>query len=218
MKIVLDFVTGKIGLEEFQTYWYGNPEISQWVDRLVDLKSPLANEWQKLPYPEVRMLVHNHYSGSVQAFIDATEKRYGNESMNRVDWEVWFYRAIAAVVVVAYPQIVLTKVYDDEEDYYMDTPGDYLGGTEVDELIYEILAQYPRTLGKRIRKKNAKAHLQKAFHIRLNKYPRWVQEPEWPMGTCSPMQYLSQKRQGDRVQFTFQDVDTKDIRIVEQYY
>ncbi len=218
MKIVFDFISGKIGLKEFQTQWYGNPEIGQWVDRLIDLKSPLSDEWEKLPYPEVRMLIHNHYSGSVRCFIEATEKRYSTQPRNRVIREVWFYRAIAAVVLVAYPQTVFTKFYDDEEDYYMDTPGDYLGGIEVDGFIYEILMQYPRTLGKRTRKKNAKAHLQKAFHIQLNKYPRWIQEPEWPMGTCSPMQYLSTKRQGERVQFIFQDVDTKDIRIVEQYY
>ena len=48
--------------------------------------------------------------------------------------------------------------------------------------------------------------------------PHWIQGPEWPMGKNSPMKYLSRKRDGERVIFTFQDVDTGEIREVEQFY
>jgi hypothetical protein len=38
------------------------------------------------------------------------------------------------------------------------------------------------------------------------------------MGKHSPMAYVSRKRDGDLVQFVFKDVDTDEIRIVEQLY
>ena len=38
------------------------------------------------------------------------------------------------------------------------------------------------------------------------------------MGVNSPMKYLSKKRNGEQVTYTFQDVDTLEIREVVQFY
>ena len=38
------------------------------------------------------------------------------------------------------------------------------------------------------------------------------------MGEKSPMKYVGQKRMGEMVQYYFEDVDTGDTEIVEQYY
>ena len=85
-------------------------------------------------------------------------------------------------------------------------------------MIEETLKQFPSTMGKTARKKAAKAAIKELFHIQGNRYPIWVQEPEWPMGKYSPMAYLDRKRDGELMVFTFQDVDTLKMREVEQLY
>ncbi len=55
-------------------------------------------------------------------------------------------------------------------------------------------------------------------HIVPRKVPTWVQEPDWPMGKNSPMEYIDRKKDGDLVQFRFRDVDTGEKKIVEQFY
>lgn len=218
MQIVLDFVEGKVDCETFKKVWYANPEIGQWLDQLVDLKSPPPPEWDLLPYSVFRNAIHNHYNGSVLAIIQASDNDPNKDKFPKWVRIGWHFHVIAAVVVAAYPHIVPTSYYDDEQNFYMNAVGDYIGGVEVEEIIGQTIQKFPVSLGKTRRKKEAKAAIRKLFHIQGCRYPRWVQEPEWPMGKHSPMAYVSQKRSGDLVQFTFRDVDTGETKIVEQLY
>ena len=64
----------------------------------------------------------------------------------------------------------------------------------------------------------AKQQLRVLFHLVPRKYPRWIQEPDWPMGKHSPMKYVDQKKTGELVEYFFQDVDTDEMKVVKQYY
>ena len=94
---------------------------------------------------------------------------------------------------------------------------DYIAGIEVDGLIEEIIFNLPDDITKKERKTLAKNALKEAFHIK-KKHPEWCQDPEWPMGKLSPMEFVSSEELGERVIFTFRDVDTGDVRVVEQLY
>lgn len=220
MQIVLDFVEGKVPLEEFTAAWNTDPEIGEWVEHLVDLRGEPKPEWSSLPFHGYRMAIHKHFGGSVLAFWRNSEKSLRENPHPSDKWYSigGLFYTIASVVVVAYPNIVPTSFYDDELDFYTRTIGDYIGGDAVDQCICEILDQFPRSMGKTKRKKAAKAALLEAFHIQLGKYPRWVQEPDWPMGVNSPMAFVRQQRDGDMVLFTFQDVDTGELKVVEQVF
>ena len=95
---------------------------------------------------------------------------------------------------------------------------EYLGGTEVDSLIDEILSKKDDGISTSKFVNMAKQELRALFHLAPRKYPHWIQEPEWPMGEQSPMEFCSQKREGERICFEFRDVDTLETRIVEQFY
>jgi len=218
MQIVFDYLTGKIDSEAFKTAWYSNPEIGQWLENLVDLKSGPTSAWDNAPYPEFRMAIYRHYNGSVLKFIEASEASANKSQMPGWVDIGWHFETIASVVMVAYPEIKPTRIYDEEKDFYLSSVGGCIGGPEVEEQIRILLEQYPRTMGKGKRKTAAKAAIREYFHFDAKKYPRWVQEPEWPMGTNTPMEYVSQKKNGEQVLFTFRDVDSDEIRIVEQLY
>lgn len=218
MQIVIDYVRGIIGADEFKKEWYTNPSIGEWLDSLVDLKSPLNEEWSNLPYNHLRLAIHKHYDGSFAKFIEASDS-FHSQYPNTPKWLdiKWYFDSIAAIIVVAYPEIVPTTYYEDEASFYRNAVGEYLGGPEVEEYIGNILESFPRDMGKSKRTKAAKTELKSRFHISGNRYPRWAQEAEWPMGTQTPMMFVSQKRTGEQVIYTFQDADTGEIRTIEQY-
>ena len=67
--------------------------------------------------------------------------------------------------------------------------------------------------------------IKELFHIESNKYPRWIQSPEWPIGENGvPMRFVSQKRKKGKeyetilyTEFLFEDVKTGEQRVVEQF-
>lgn len=217
MQIVLDYVTGKIGRDEFKEVWYSNPEIGIWLDSLIDLKNAPREEWNAAPYSSIRHAIHKHYGGSVLKFIEASDAFDGSHSYNPKWLDIlWHFRAIASIVVIAFPDVIPTSFYDDEALFYQNATGEYIGGPEVEAYIDGVLTAFPNTMAKARRIKEAKRSLRNHFHISGNQYPHWCQEPEWPMGESSPMIFVSQKRCGESVTFTFQDSDTGEIRKVEQ--
>ena len=225
MQIVLDFVTGKVGMEEFKKAWYSDPSIGEWLDGLVNFKADLKPEWKEFPtlYYTYLGVIKETHNGSVLAFINASEKydklvsEKGHVSPKWIE-VLWYFEVIAAVVKAAYPEIIPTPYYRQESDFLLAVVGDYLGGDEVEDFISDLLDKYPPEMPKTKRKKEAKAALREAFHLEGSKYPMWAQEPEWPMGKKSPMAYVSKKTDGDLVRFTFRDVDTGEEKIVEQLY
>ena len=220
MQIVLDYITGKGNSETFKKAWYSNPEIGLWLEHLIDLKSPLPDEWNNAPLGMYRIMLNKHYDGSLLQCIESSEKFNAEHRTKLPKWlDIgWHFDLIASIIVIAFPEIIPTSFYEEERDFYMNAVGDYIGGPEVENLIAQIIQQFPPTMPKTKRKKEAKAAVKSLFHLNGAKYPQWVQEPEWPMGKHSPMVYLSRKRNGELVQFLFQDIDTNEIRIVEQLY
>lgn len=220
MQIVLDYITGKVDSETFKEAWYANPEIGLWLENLIDLKSQLPDDWNKAPYGMYRYTIHNTYDGSLLKYIERSEAFRAEFGKKLPKWTGigWYFDVIASIIVIVFPEITPTTIYEDERNFYMNAVGDYIGGFEVEECIDNTIQQFPPSMPKTKRKKEAKAAIRSLFHIEGSKYPQWVQEPEWPMGKHSPMAYVSRKRDGDLVQFVFKDVDTDEIRIVEQLY
>lgn len=117
-----------------------------------------------------------------------------------------------------YPDIVCTRRYEDVFDVYLDAVGDCFEGPEVCALVEQIILDAMQLSAKTKRVKQARTVLRDVFHIEGSKRPRWIQGPEWPIGSRSPMQFTGQKKAGETVDYTFQDVDTGDIRTIRQYY
>ena len=67
-------------------------------------------------------------------------------------------------------------------------------------------------------KKYVKDRCKTLFYLEKKHYPHWVQESEWPIKNGKPLRYIGSKRSGDLVQFIFDEVDTKEQVIIEQYY
>ena len=66
--------------------------------------------------------------------------------------------------------------------------------------------------------KFAKTKVKEAFICEKN-MPNWAQSCEWPFDKKgNPMKFVSQKRDGDKMEYLFLDTCTNEKKVVVQYY
>lgn len=209
MQRIKDFVSGKLTYSQFEEMFTADPSI--WDTAQTLLTPEIMNDsnhpfWSK----SNRMrLESNNYS------VQYACLSFGYDTVGRVIT----HRLLGELLSYQYPDVILRDPPDVSVSDLREKLGmDYLGGVEVDNLIDEILngKDGNTTVTKFIN--TAKQKLRILFHLIPRKYPRWIQEPEWPMGEKSPMEYIAQQRCGEMVEFIFQDVDTGEQRIVKQFY
>ena len=209
MQRIIDFVSGKLTYSEFETLFTEDPSIWDIAQSL--LTPEIMNDkdhvfWSK---SNRSRLESNNYS------VQYACLSFGYDIVGRVVT----HRMLGELVTYQYPDIVLCEPPELSVNDLRDKLGmEYLGGTEVDSLIEDVLSK--RNDGISISKfvNLAKQELRTMFHLVPRKFPHWVQEPEWPMGIKSPMEFCSQNREGEHICFVFRDVDTQETKIVEQFF
>ena len=137
----------------------------------------------------------------------------------------WLYRLMTEI----YPD---DPIQNDESlcnkaSFMMEVCPEYIEGPEIDEagIVESIVAQVPESLPKTKRKKQIRNLIKKAFHIEGAKYPRWIQGGEWPISSSGkPMRFVEQKRKKGKgyenmlyTVYVFEDVDTSEVRTIEQF-
>ena len=209
LKYAVDFAAGKYSYAEFETLFQLNPEIWDRVQGLLtqemiaDRNHPV---WEKM---DRRRLESNSFA------VRATALAFGYDQYGQViTWNI-----ISTLVEQTYPDAKIREPVEESGGDLMGKLGlEDLGGPEVDDLIRRIVDEYRDVTPAKDRRKLQKQKLKEVFHVRPRKKPDWVQEPEWPMGENSPMEFVSKEQEGDLVRYLFRDVDTGAEQIVEQYY
>ena len=129
------------------------------------------------------------------------------------------YAFLFSLAYKHYPELKPSDRFSKEFSFFLDVCGEYTDGPEVEAFAQTIVFEvYNSNLKMGERKQLAKQRIREAFHIEERNYPRWIQGAEWPMGKSTPMRYINRKRTGDLVTFTFEDVDTQEIRNIKQFY
>ncbi len=148
-----------------------------------------------------------------------------NKLWTYVNRQSYLYRLMTEL----YPNDAIQKdeTLHEKACFLTDVCPEYVEGHELDEagIIEAIAAQVPETLPKTKRKKQIRELIKKEFHIQGSKYPRWVQGGEWPVSKSGkPMRFVEQKRKKGKeyeqmlyTQFFFEDVDTGEIRVIDQF-
>ena len=209
MQRIIDFVSGKLTYSEFETLFTEDPSI--WDIAQTLLTPEIMNNrnhafWTK---SNRSRLESNNYS------VQHACLSFGYDVVGRVIT----HRMLGELVTYQYPDIILCEPPEFSANDLRDKLGmEYLGGAEVDVLINKVLSRKNESISTTKFINMARQELRALFHLMPRKFPRWIQEPEWPMGAKSPMEFCSQKREGERICFIFQDVDTQEIKVIEQFY
>ncbi len=165
---------------------------------------------QEIPYNVKTVYFHNKTNSKLWTYVNI---------------QSWLYHLMTEL----YPSDTIEKdnTLYEKASFMMDVCPEYIDGHEIDEagIIEAIIEQVPETLPKSKRTKQIKELIKKEFHIEGTKYPRWVQVGEWPVSKSGkPMRFIEQKlKKGKAYEnmlytiYVFEDVDTLEKRIVEQF-
>ena len=110
--------------------------------------------------------------------------------------------------------------YADDYSYILAIQPSWLDITDDQGIFDKILAERPKELSKTKQIAWGKAKLKELFKYDKT-YPRWVQDPEWPIVNGKPLVFSHQskeKKDDARVYYYFYDPDTKEQTVVEQLY
>ena len=119
------------------------------------------------------------------------------------------------------PVLVRTEKYHEEYVLCLDVLPSYLcGGSSAENYVSQyILTKYPASMKKGERKRLIKEAIQQAFQRDCKGFPRWIQMPEWPMGSDGkPMVYVGQKAFEHHSEFYFRDAITNEAHTVTQWW
>ncbi len=219
MKIVYDFIAGNIPFEDFWREFHRNREIQEWFDTAgnYETEEPVGfprDQLLRLYYRQIR----NQYKGHAMPLLPLDVCVSPDEHHYSAPEKYDIFSTIEVVLRTIEPKLSCTKAYKQDADYYEKAVSSSIGGPEVWRFTESVLEQFPRTMKAAERVKAGRAAIQEAFHIHDRKFPCWPQEPDWPMGKDSPMEYIGRHKDGELVQLRFRDVDTGEEKIVEQFY
>ena len=210
LKIILDFVQGRMTYDEFEAEYSLSPEV--WT-RIQDMLTPEMMNDPACPFwtrSNRSALEPNGFSVRAAALAFGFDTQFGR---------VHAHSLICDLVEFTYPDIHRKSPPEQDPESLLDKLGfHYLGGAETDGVIRDILytaAEYPNA---KERNKALKQALRDAFHLVPRKVPHWAQSPEWPMGANSPMAFVGEKQEGERMEYTFRDVNNDTTVIVKQYF
>lgn len=199
IELLKNFVSGQISIEEFENIYYSEEKLQKFLQ-------------DKLPenmhsYAEVRW-----NNGDI------------NLALKKENWKTKSGRFGVQILIRRWLQgnfinCEVASIYQEELSFLIDVMPDYINGEQAESLIDGIIQSVPETMPKTKRLKEIKVKIRDAFHVEDRKYPRWVQDTDWPFSqTGKPLKYVSRKTDGDLVQHTFVDVDTGEETIVEEFY
>lgn len=207
MDEIIRFVQGKMSYDDFEMLTQTTPEIWDWIQSLLTTEMKTTPNHSCFSCGNWDRLQANNFSVKWAALSFGYE--YGKSIAHSL---------ISDLVEYHYPNIRRkTPIEESLPALLSSLKMDYLGGKEVNDIIEQALAQSFEG-NAREQSRARKAQLRTLFHLTPRKTPQWVQFEDWPMGSHSPMEFVSQSRDGERVEYLFRDVDTEEERVIVQYY
>lgn len=234
MQLIFDYLCGKIPAQQFAQSARLDARISEWFQALIPMGAEIIDV-PYIPYHIENGVERYQTARSTHPFwSDVTVGDIMNSMGERVNFQNYFqntkdfdtagqrlnsYHFLFTLAKKRYPDLTMSHRYKEEFRFYLDVCGDTFDSPEterfVDAIIFEIY-NFPTT--KTERKKIAKQRLRESFHLEGKKRPCWIHGSLWPMGKNTPMEYLFTTKSGERKVYTFRDVDTDEMREIEDFY
>lgn len=211
MKVIEQMLTGKLTMSEFAQILLKDKGVQEEIRRLVPAEA--KNNQQHSFWDRISFATLEKFNFDYLAFL---------LSLSRFDGTLGDNLNIFSLIKIAYdyyrPELKYTTEYSEAHEVYLDAVSSYFEGPEVALLLNRLVMDALPVTPKSKRVKLLRDLLKESFHVVDNKRPYWIQGGEWPMGKNSPMQYVERRRISDGIRFIFRDIDTGEIRLVDQYY
>lgn len=238
---IRSFVVGEMDMDNFVDLLNTSDEITRYLEcvieqiekehlpikrRIICMKGVAQNK----PF-EVRSYAERYIKEYAQSFRDLSDKwkeyppKVG-EHLRKLAYQTAhgayvIHGTVADIYYQVDPTLVRTKKYHTEYEFSLDVlPGYLAGGIAAENYVSQhIIPKYPASMKKGERKRLVKEEIKQAFPRDCKGFPRWIQMPEWPIGTNdTPMVYWGQKAFQDHSEYYFRDRITNEKHTVTQWW
>ena len=202
LQIIIDYVGGKSNIKEFRKEFLNNPSIKKLLESKIYIEAFKSYNYNLFDYFNKRINPlrndwNNVYSKYVvwydlKLFLDYNHRVYDRSNQK----------------------------YQDDYSYILDIQPSWLDIEDDQGIFDKIIVECPKDLSKTKRVAWGKARIKELFKYDKT-YPRWIQDPEWPIINGKPLVFSHQKKAGkddERVYYYFYDPDTKEETVITQMY
>ena len=220
----IDFAEGRISVPEMLERTTAEPALLDWFNTIVPEGTLTA-----VVHRETDETGYTRYSAenvpfTVQIMLREELAKGGRSNLGHY---LNIHSCLSGILAEAFPEdsIIIDETLEKKFDFMLDACPEAVDGPEVEQVIEDLLESLPAELSKAKRVKLFKEKVKEVFPTAGGKWPRWVQGSEWPLGTNGkPMRFVEQKRKKGKeyanmlyTQFFFEDVDTGETRVIDQF-
>lgn len=220
----IDFAEGRISVPEMLERTTAEPALLDWFNTIVPEGTLTA-----VIHRETDATGYTRYSAenvpfTVQIMLREELAKGGRSNLAH---NLNIHSCLSGILVRAFPEdgITIDETLEKKFDFMLDACPEAVDGPEVEQVIEDLLESLPAELSKAKRVKLFKEKVKEVFPTAGGKWPRWVQGAEWPLGmNGKPMRFVEQKRKKGKeyanmlyTQFFFEDVDTGETRVIDQF-
>lgn len=239
--IIKNFVCGNTDISEFITQYNQSNALPDYLDSVIDCIAT-----QKLPIKRRAVLMKNINQNKpleMRSYVEYFIKEYAQSFRDLSnDWKVnppkvgahlktlshltahgayKFHSIVADIYYQIDSESVRAEKYYKEYEFSLDVlPGYLAGGISAENYVSQhILSRFPSTMKKGERKRLVKEEIKQAFQRDCKGFPRWIQMPEWPIGSNEkPMVYIGQKAFEHNSEYYFRDSVTNEKHTITQWW
>lgn len=218
----VDFAEGRIDVPAMLAETEKRPELLDWLTSIADPKFKTVVVHRETDEDGYTTFTPEELPFDAKLYLKVEMEAVRSCMLGR---HLNIHYLFSRILMTAFPDdgIVMDMTLDKKFNFMLDACPEYIGGPEVDHLLDGLLEEIPAELSKAKRVKLYKEKVKALFPMVSKKYPRWVQEAEWPISPSGkPMRFVEQKKGKDykitmQTYYIFEDVDTGEIRTVEQF-
>lgn len=201
IQILVDYVEGKFDICSFREEFLNNSKLKYLLSKKID------------------MPCYKYYNYNIY------ECFYGQINPKKNNWNNIFARYIVWFDLrqfLSYNGIKFNDYckYANDYNFLLDIQPSWLDISDDQGLFDKVISEIPNSLSKTKRIQLGKAKIKELFRYDKT-YPRWVQDPEWPIIDGVPLVFSHQskeKKDDERVYYYFYHPKTKKQVVVEQIY
>ena len=219
----IDFAEGRITVPEMLARTEAEPALLDWFNTIVPEGTVTGIVHEETDETGYTRYIPENVPFTVQIMLREELRKHRSNLAHYLN----IHSRLSNLLEVAFPEdgIVIDQTLNKKFDFMLDACPEAVDGPEVEQVIEALLESLPADLPKAKRVKLFKEKVKELFPTAAGKWPRWVQSVEWPLGANGkPMRFVEQKRRKGKeyanmlyTQYFFEDVDTGEQRIIDQF-
>lgn len=216
-QFTVDYLEGRIEPHLYSEALLNDPSVLDWLQSIVP--EGKIGYFEKVVRPDGSWYQRTG-PYSIHHAIKAVWSDPGHSRLGR---ELNTFSVISRFMSEAFPELELNLDTTLSEKYHfiLNACPEYLCSVEIENagILEKLMEEFPDTMPKSKRVKAFRDKLKQMFYVEGQKYPRWIQQSEWPLSkTGNPTKFLRQKSKGEVSFYYFLDVDTgEEIEIMQAY-